>query len=134
MPSVRRYFQPGQLQFVTSSTYHGVKLFESERFRSDFVEVLNQLRQEMRFLLIGWVLMPEHSHLLIKPDPTDLTPSERRANALRQPNTTSLILQEFKRQTAFRIITTLRENSQLKLYRDPPRAHQSGVCWRLRLW
>ena len=43
------------------------RLFHSDRFRRDFVEVLGQLRQETDFLLIGWVLMPEPFHLLGKP-------------------------------------------------------------------
>ena len=44
MPVYRRYFGPGQLQFITSSTYRRVNLFESEGFRRDFDEVLRQLR------------------------------------------------------------------------------------------
>ena len=47
MPVYRRYFGPGQLQFITSSTYRRVKLFESERFRRDFVDVLRQLREPL---------------------------------------------------------------------------------------
>jgi hypothetical protein len=29
-----RHFEPGQLQFITTSTHHRLKLFSSERFRS----------------------------------------------------------------------------------------------------
>jgi hypothetical protein len=47
----RRYFAPGQLQFVTSSTYRRAKLFDSHRFRCDLVETLRQLRQEKGSLL-----------------------------------------------------------------------------------
>ena len=32
------------------------------------------MRQELHFLLIGWVLMPEHFHVLIKPEPAETTP------------------------------------------------------------
>jgi REP element-mobilizing transposase RayT len=45
----------------------------SGRLRGEFVEVLRQLRQEAGFLLIDWVLMPEHFHLLIKPEPAEST-------------------------------------------------------------
>jgi putative transposase len=69
MPVYRRYFDPGQLQFITSSTYRRVKLFDSERFRRDFVDVLRQLREQWGFLLIGWFVMPEHFHLLLWPSP-----------------------------------------------------------------
>ena len=54
MPTHKRHFAPGQLQFLTSSTYHRGKLIESDRFRWSFVEVLGQLRIEMAFLLLGW--------------------------------------------------------------------------------
>ncbi|MGB9484760.1 MAG: hypothetical protein WCD04_01415 [Terriglobia bacterium] len=46
-----------------------MKLFEGERLRRDFVDALRQLREPLGFLLIGWVLMPEHFHLL--PQPTE---------------------------------------------------------------
>jgi len=65
----RRYFAPSQLQFITSSVYRGLKLFDSYRLRLMFVEVLREYRQELGFLLIGWVLMPEHFHFLIRPEP-----------------------------------------------------------------
>ncbi len=42
-------------------------MFSSERFRRDFVEVLNHVRLERQFLLVGWVLVPEHFHRLGKP-------------------------------------------------------------------
>ena len=32
---------------------------------------LERLRQEMKFLLIGWVLMPDHFHLLLNPAERD---------------------------------------------------------------
>jgi hypothetical protein len=31
MPTHKRHFAPGDLQFLTSSTYHRAKLFESDR-------------------------------------------------------------------------------------------------------
>jgi REP element-mobilizing transposase RayT len=51
------------LQFITTSTYRRRRLFTCQRFCWIFVETLHQLRQETGFLLIGWVLMPEHFHL-----------------------------------------------------------------------
>ena len=69
MPIYGRHFEPGQLQFITTSTYRRSRLFTCQRFCWTFVETLRQLRQETGFLLIGWVLMPEHFHLLIRPQP-----------------------------------------------------------------
>ena len=92
MPVYGRHFEPGQLQFITTSTYRRAKLFEDDRFRWYFVQVLRQLRSEAGFLLIGWVLMPEHFHLLVKPEPADAT---------------SRFMQELKKRTAQRIIGAL---------------------------
>ena len=47
----RRYFAPGQLQFITSSVYRRLKLFDSYRLRLMFVEVLREYRQQLGFLL-----------------------------------------------------------------------------------
>ena len=33
MPTYKRHFAPGQLQFLTSSNYRRAKLLESDRFR-----------------------------------------------------------------------------------------------------
>jgi hypothetical protein len=49
MPTSKRHFAPGQLQFFTSSTFRRAALFESDRFRWSFVEVLGQLRIEMGY-------------------------------------------------------------------------------------
>ena len=67
----------------------------SDRLGRKFVEVLAQLRLEMHFRLVGWVLMPEHYHLLIHPDPAA---------------STSRFMQELKKRTAQRILSALFEN------------------------
>jgi len=56
MPLHKRHYSPGQLQFITASTYQRAPLFLSERFRGGFVETLARVRQEMTFLVIGWLL------------------------------------------------------------------------------
>jgi hypothetical protein len=66
MPIYRRHFEPGQLQFITTSTYRRNRLFTCQRFCWIFVETLRQLRQETGFLVIGWVLMPSHGAACLK--------------------------------------------------------------------
>ncbi len=123
MPAYRRHFEPGQLQFITTSTYRRIRLFESNRFCRDFVETLRELRQQMGFLLIGWVLMPEHFHLLIRPEPAE---------------STSRFMQELKKRTAQRIISTLADHQQhvwcgkmLASLRLPPTVHSDS---HYRVW
>jgi REP-associated tyrosine transposase len=90
-----RYFAPGQLQFITASTYRRVPIFSSPRFCREFVNVLDSLRSEFNFSLLGWVLMPDHFHLLIWPRPAE---------------STSRIVQQLKQRTAARILRILRAN------------------------
>ena len=63
MPFYHRVYSPGELQFITT-TLSPYPLFLSERFRRCFVQRLEEVRRELHFLLIGWVLMPEYFHVL----------------------------------------------------------------------
>jgi REP element-mobilizing transposase RayT len=67
----RRVYERGELQFTTASTYHRAPLFRSERFCRCFVQRLEEVRGEGLFKLAGWVLMPDHFHLPILPEPPD---------------------------------------------------------------
>jgi REP-associated tyrosine transposase len=95
MPSRRLQYIPGELQFITSSTYRRTALFRSPRFCRCFVDVLADVRKATGFLLIGWVLMPDHFHLLLKPESAEAT---------------SRIVQRLKIRTAMQILKQLREN------------------------
>ncbi len=59
MPFYHRVYSPGQLQFITTSTYRRTSLFLSDRFRHCFVQRLEEVRQEWHFLLVGWVLIQQ---------------------------------------------------------------------------
>jgi hypothetical protein len=41
------------LHFITASTYRRARLFDSDRFRRDFVATLTGLRAELSFKVIG---------------------------------------------------------------------------------
>jgi putative transposase len=49
-------------------------LLDSDRSRDRFVSILEQTRQRFRFVVVGYVVMPEHVHLLIT-EPEVGTPS-----------------------------------------------------------
>jgi putative transposase len=56
----------GQTYFVTSSTAERRPFFRHERWAKLFLETLYKYRPE-RYLLHGFVLMPDHFHILITP-------------------------------------------------------------------
>ena len=71
---LKRYYGKGQLHFVTFSCYRRLPLLKTVRAREIFVQELGKVRDEMEFRLIGYVVMPEHVHLLMS-EPKRGTPS-----------------------------------------------------------
>ena len=64
-PRLRRRYGLGQLHFITCSCYRRMPLLGTERARHLFLKVLSEVRERYDFALIGYVVMPEHIHLLI---------------------------------------------------------------------
>ena len=67
MTRQRHFYGLNHLHYLTTSTYRRARLFDSERFKCNFLTVLGGLRAELGFRIVGYVLMPEHFHLLIWP-------------------------------------------------------------------
>jgi len=67
MARLRRFYDANHLHFVTTSTYRRSRVFDSDRFKRKFITSLADLRAELGFRIIGYVLMPEHCHLLLWP-------------------------------------------------------------------
>jgi putative transposase len=89
-----RYYGENDLHFLTTSTYRRTQIFNSERFKREFVATLTELRTELGFRLLGYVLMPEHFHLLVWPS-DGFDPSQ--------------IMQRLKGRTGRSILKTLRQ-------------------------
>lgn len=68
---VKHFEVPGEAHFLTFSCYKRLPLFSKDRTRRWIVDALDQARSKHQFDLWGWVIMPEHVHLLIKPLRTD---------------------------------------------------------------
>jgi putative transposase len=71
---LKRYYGRGDLHFLTFSCYRRLPLLGTMRARNVFVDALRKMRQRYRFLLVGYVVMPEHVHLLIS-EPSGIAPS-----------------------------------------------------------
>jgi putative transposase len=71
----RRYTGQGDLHFITFSCYQRRPLLGSVRARNLFLKILGEVRVRHKFELIGYVVMPEHVHLIIS-EPKLLTPSQ----------------------------------------------------------
>jgi len=53
--------------FITASTYQRRFIFQSNPLARLFVEVMLHYREEKKYLLHAFVLMPDHFHLLLTP-------------------------------------------------------------------
>ena len=71
---LRRYYGRGHLHFLTFSCYRRLPLLGTVRARQVFVRELARVRAQYGFLLVGYVVMPEHVHVLIG-EPRKGTPS-----------------------------------------------------------
>jgi putative transposase len=126
MPSVpkqRHFYGLNHLHYLTTTTYRRARLFDSERFKRHFVTSWQDLRAELSFRIIGYVLMPEHFHILLWP--SDL------ANP-------SQIMQKLEDRTAKFILKNLRHSrefawceSMLNRLELPPTIHHHA---HYRVW
>jgi putative transposase len=123
VPRQEHYYGLNHLHFLTTSTYRRARVFDSERFRRHFVKTLADLRVELGFHVVGYVLMPEHFHLLIWPW-EQAHPSQ--------------IMQRLKEHTAQFILKNLRRNRQyawcakmLTRLKLPPTVHDEA---HYRVW
>jgi putative transposase len=75
MPTrLKRYYGHDHLHFLTCSCYHRQPWLAQARRRDLFLKILEQVRRRYQFVVVGYVVMPEHIHLLIS-EPERGTPS-----------------------------------------------------------
>jgi putative transposase len=121
MPTgLKRYYGKGHLHFITFSCYRRLPLLKTSRARDVFVQELAKLREQMGFLLIGYVVMPEHVHLLIS-EPKQGTPST--------------VLQRLKQRVSRRLRKRTRAvpATQIRL-RFPEEVRASSPFWQERFY
>src|SRR4029077_19809952 len=75
MPAgLHRTYGAHHLPFITCSCYRRLPFLCTARSRDRVLSILEQARMRYRFVVVGYVVMPEHIHLLIT-EPEVGTPS-----------------------------------------------------------
>ena len=118
MPAgLHRTYGAHHLHFITCSCYHRLPFLKSTKARDRFLSILEQARQRYRFVVVGYVVMPEHIHLL-------LTEPEVR--------TLSTVMQVVKQRTARALLPrrNRRDPRQRELFGDEPRR----AFWQARFY
>jgi len=119
-PLVRRY-GCGNLHFITFSRYRRRALLGRPKARDVFLRVLRHVRDRFDFALIGYVLMPEHVHLLIG-EPHTGNPSK--------------VIQVLKQRVSRAVRGRKRRRTaagQLRLWEEPGAA-QPARFWQRRFY
>jgi putative transposase len=100
---LHRYYGAGYLHFITFSCYRRRPLLAGKRKRDLFLKILEQVRCRYRLVVVGYVVMPEHVHLLIgEPERGD----------------PSLLMQVLKQRTAKGLSRACSDPRQGRLWED----------------
>ena len=67
--NLKRRIGRGDLHFITFTCYQRRRLLDSARARNLAVKILGQVRERFGIALLGYVVMPEHVHVLINEVP-----------------------------------------------------------------
>jgi len=73
--NLKRIVGRGDLHFITFTCYQRRKFLSSVRNKNITAQILGEVRARFKFQLVGYVLMPDHVHLLIS-EPRGTTPAK----------------------------------------------------------
>jgi putative transposase len=120
MPNrLHRYYGAGYLHFITTSCHQRRRLLGSARSRDLFLQVLESVRRRYAFTVVGYVVMPEHVHLLLG-EPRRGTPS--------------LVMQALKQGFARRFLARLRRTADPRQSGLWNKAVEEGRVWQHRFY
>ena len=117
-PRLHRYYGARYLHFITFSCYHRRQLLATQRRRNLFLNSLEQVRLSYKFVVVGYVVMPEHVHLLLS--------EPERANP-------SVVVQVLKQRFARQLLRTTRKRQsglQKSLWENDGEEH----VWQRRFY
>ena len=69
--TVRHFHEPGHLHELTFSCYRQMPLLNDEGWNENLACCLDEANNEMGMLLVAYVFMPDHVHLLVNPTRPD---------------------------------------------------------------
>ncbi len=121
MPKLKHYNDPCSVRFITFACYHHLPLLNSDSARNCFAANLEKNRAKYGYLLLAYVVMPDHVHLLIQtPEKLDL----------------GRIIGDLKSRTATEILNNWKSRDYSILNRL--RINRNGLakyaCWQRRCY
>ena len=121
MPLRKRIHCKGNAFFITTSVNRFVNIFRESKYIEIILRNISFYREKHGFLLLAYVIMPDHLHLLIYPDP------ERVGEV-------SDIMEDFKKFTSRQLRMEMEKDKRtkwLEAFRlEVPRKRN----WQFRIW
>ena len=94
---LKRFYRAGDLHYITCSCYKRKRWLGPERRRDLSLKIIEEVRKQHRFVVLGYVVMPEHFRLLMS-EPQEGNPST--------------VMQSVKQRYAQRVIRRRRSPAQ----------------------
>ena len=100
---LHRTYGAHHLHFITCSCHQRLPFLSTASSRDLFLSIVEQTRRRYRFVVVGYVVMPEHVHLLIT-EPEIGTPST--------------VMQVLKQRTARALLPVKRTDAPRKFWQE----------------
>ena len=110
--NLHRYYGAGSLHFITTSCYRRRALLDTPQSRDLLLEVMEPVRHRYRFMVVGYVIMPEHVHLLFS-EPERGDPS--------------VVMKVLKQSFAHRLLARLRTAATVRSFMEDAALAQDHV-------
>ena len=68
MPQPKRIYLENYIYFITTNTHNRIKLFDNQVNYDLLIKILSACQKRYKYKIYGYVVMPDHVHLLIQPD------------------------------------------------------------------
>jgi putative transposase len=107
---LHRFYGGNDLHFLTFSCYRRLPFLRSEGRRDLFLKILERVRQRYRLVVLGYVVMPEHVHLLVS-EP--------------QRETLSIVIQALK----LGVVRSIQCSGGGSAVAAAPRSRKTGETW-----
>ena len=117
--NLKRLTGRNDLHFITFCCYQRRALLSSVRSRNLVVEILREVRAKYGFSLVGYVVMPQHIHLIISESPSVLP---------------AKVIQVFKQRVSRRIRGKKRAATQQLSLRFPEAGVELRRFWQRRYY
>lgn len=114
-----RYHINGHIYYVTTNIYSHLKLFTSPAYILPLLDSLNFYRHKYQFKVLGYVIMPDHLHLMLWPQGEKML---------------DVIMRDYKKFTAVRIIRQAEVEGRTDLLSEFVAAGQSTRRSQNKVW